>query len=231
MLDWEGMLASTIFLPGCNFRCPFCQNPDLVVRPSELESVPFSSIEQFLLEREGWIDGVCITGGEPCLHKDLPDLCERIRSIGFGVKLDTNGSMPRMLESLLDDELFDFVAMDIKAPLEAGPYRVASGCDRPDLVEQVGRSIDLIIGSDIPHEFRTTVVPILHSPADVGRIAERIEGEEVFVLQHFSPKETLDPRFAELKPFTGENMKSMVREAKRFVPKCVVRNAPPGMDQ
>jgi len=231
MLDWEGMLASTIFLPGCNFRCPFCQNPDLVVRPSTLESVPFSYIEEFLIDRFGWIDGVCITGGEPCMHEDLAQLCEKIKSDGFGVKLDTNGSYPELLELLIEEEMLDFIAMDIKTQLDPGPYRVASGCDWPDLVELVDRSIDLIINSGLPHEFRTTVVPILHSPADIARIAERLQGDKVLVLQHFSPKETLDPRFSELKPFTSEDMKSMVREAKRFVQKCVVRNAPPGMDQ
>jgi pyruvate formate lyase activating enzyme len=133
MLDWEGMLASTIFLPRCNFRCPFCQNPDLVLHPERLETVPLDSVKFYISEREGWVEGVCITGGEPCLHEDLAGLCADIKSLGVGVKLDTNGSIPEVLERLLEEGLLDYVSMDVKAPLEPGPYRLATGLDRADV--------------------------------------------------------------------------------------------------
>lgn len=226
MLDWEGMLASTIFLPRCNFRCPFCQNPDLILHPENLETVPLSAVKDYIAEREGWVDGVCITGGEPCLHDDLPALCEALKAEGVGVKLDTNGSLPEMLERVLADGLVDYVSMDIKAPLEQGPYRIATGVDRADLLEMVKRSVDLLRGSDVEHEFRTTVVPMMHGPDEVGRIAQYLEGEKRYMLQHFSPRETLDPRFSSLRPFTEDDMETMLAEAHRFVPGTVVRGAP-----
>ena len=231
MLDWEGMLASTLFLPRCNFKCPFCQNPDLVLHPERLETVPFSVVRDFIIEREGWIEGVCITGGEPCLHEDLPELCGRLKDLGVGVKVDTNGGFPGMLERLLNEGLADYIAMDVKAPLEPGPYRIATGVDRPDMLESVRQSVEILRGSGVEREFRTTVVPLVHSPADVARIAEALEGEGRYALQHFSPKATLDPRYAELKPFTDEQMQTMLEQAQRFIPGAVVRGAPQAMEE
>jgi len=229
MLDWEGMLASTIFLPRCNFRCPFCQNGELVLHPERLETVPFSVISDYLRDRSGWVDGVCITGGEPCLHDGLPGLCADLRAQGVKVKLDTNGSIPGVLESLLDDGLIDYVSMDIKAPLETGPYRIATGIDKADLVDLVRLSIDMLRSSGLEHEFRTTVVPLMHGPSEVARIAEQLEGEGRFVLQHFSPRDTLDPRFSALRPFTDEDMKAMLKQAQQYVPGATVRGAPASM--
>jgi pyruvate formate lyase activating enzyme len=229
MLDWEGMLASTIFLPRCNFRCPFCQNAELVLHPERLETVPFSVISDYLRDRSGWVDGVCITGGEPCLHEGLPGLCADLRAQGIKVKLDTNGSIPGVLESLLDDGLIDYVSMDIKAPLETGPYRIATGIDKADLVDLVRLSIDMLRSSGLEHEFRTTVVPLMHGPSEVARIAEQLEGEGRFVLQHFSPRDTLDPRFSALRPFTDEDMKAMLKQAQQYVPGATVRGAPASM--
>jgi pyruvate formate lyase activating enzyme len=231
MLDWEGMLASTLFLPRCNFKCPFCQNPDLVLRPDRLESVPFSVVRDFIIEREGWIEGVCITGGEPCLHEDLPELCGRLKDLGVGVKVDTNGGFPGMLERLLNEGLADYIAMDVKAPLEPEPYRIATGVENPDMLESVRQSVEILRGSGVEREFRTTVVPLMHSPADVARIAEALEGEGRYALQHFSPKSTLDPRYAELKPFTDEDMQTMLEQAQRFIPGTVVRGAPQAMEE
>ena len=230
MLDWEGMLASTIFLPRCNFRCPFCQNGELVLHPERLETVPFSVISDYLRDRSGWVDGVCITGGEPCLHDGLPGLCADLRAQGVKVKLDTNGSIPGVLESLLDDGLIDYVSMDIKAPLETGPYRIATGIDKADLVDLVRLSIDMLRSSGVEHEFRTTVVPLMHGPTEVARIAEQLEGEERFVLQHFSPMDTLYPRFSSLRPFTEDDMKAMLKQAQQYVPGATVRGAPASMN-
>jgi pyruvate formate lyase activating enzyme len=230
MLDWEGMLASTLFLPRCNFRCPFCQNPELVLHPERLETVPFSVVREFIIEREGWVDGVCITGGEPCMHEDLPELCGRLKDLGIGVKVDTNGGFPEMLELLLSKRLVDYVAMDVKAPLEPGPYRLATGVDLPDILEKVLQSIELIRNSEVEREFRTTVVPMIHSPSDVASIAEMLAGEVRYALQHFSPRATIDPRYAELKPFTDEDMQVMLEQARRFIPGAVVRGAPQAME-
>ncbi|MFH1150479.1 MAG: anaerobic ribonucleoside-triphosphate reductase activating protein [Actinomycetota bacterium] len=230
MLDWEGMLVSTVFLPRCNFRCPFCQNPDLVLSPSTLETVPLGVVLDFLADRKGWIEGVCITGGEPCLQEDLPDLCASLRGAGVRVKLDTNGSLPEALSGLMDEGLIDYVAMDVKAPLEPGPYRVATGVDDPGLLDRVLESIELIRLSGLEREFRTTVVPMMHGPDEVSRIAKSLEGEGRYVLQHFSPRDTLDPRFAALRPFTEEDMDGMLAAARRHVPGTIVRGAPAALD-
>jgi len=223
MLDWEGMLASTVFLPGCNFRCPFCQNAELVLAPGRLETLPFSVIADYLRERISWVEGVCITGGEPCMHEDLPGLCADLRSLGVKVKLDTNGSFPAALERLLSDGLVDYVAMDVKASLDEGHYRIATGIDRPDLIGFVRESIDMLRSSTVQHEFRTTVVPLMHSPAEVAKIAEYLKGESRFILQHFSPVDTLDPRYSTLRPFTDEDMQVMLKQARQYVPTSTIR--------
>ena len=226
MLDWEGMIASTLFLPGCNFRCPFCQNPDLVLSHRKLETVPFELVADYLREREGWVEGVCITGGEPCLHSDLPDFCAGIKALGLKVKVDTNGSLPGALERLLERGLVDYVAMDVKAPLEPGPYRLASGCSRHDLLDSISRSISMLSGSGVEHEFRTTVVPMIHNPEDILRIARVLSGDARFVLQQFRPAKTLDRRFQDLKPFDHDEMESMLDRVRRLVPAAKLRASP-----
>jgi pyruvate formate lyase activating enzyme len=183
-------------------------------------------IADYLHQREGWIEGVCITGGEPCLHEGLERLCSDLKGQGVKVKLDTNGSLPDMLEALLETGLVDYVSMDVKAPLEPGPYKIATGTDGVNLVEQVKRSIEILQTAPVEHEFRTTVVPMMHGPAEVERIAKYLSGERRFVLQHFSPRDTLDPRFAALRPFTDEDMQTMVKQARIYVPGTVVRGAP-----
>ncbi|MBN1289230.1 MAG: anaerobic ribonucleoside-triphosphate reductase activating protein [Actinobacteria bacterium] len=231
MLDWEGMLASTIFLPRCNFRCPYCQNPELVLNPESLDSVPYSVLHEFFADRAGWIEGICITGGEPCLHEDLPELCSKLKGEGIGVKLDTNGSFPDMLGTLINDKLIDYVAMDVKAPLETTAYRNSSGNKRDDLVQLIDKSIDIIMSSGIKHEFRTTVVPMIHSPSEIEKIAMRIRGAQKYYLQYFSPGTTLDSRYSSLKPFTEDDMNTMLDAALKHFPGSSLRGASAGMDQ
>ncbi|MDD5748944.1 MAG: anaerobic ribonucleoside-triphosphate reductase activating protein [Actinomycetota bacterium] len=230
MLDWEGMLAATIFLPGCNFRCPYCQNPDLVLRWHELKSVPFELIQKHLSSHDGWIEGVCITGGEPCIHKDLPELCARIKDIKLGVKLDTNGSSPGMLERLIRDSLIDYVAMDVKAPLDPESYQKAIGIEDDDIVERILQSIELLKGSPIEHEFRTTVVPKIHGTAEVESIAASLAGEEKYYIQNFSSTKTLDDGFSNLKPFTEEDMDMMLERARTHIPGAKKRGTSSGME-
>ena len=230
MLDWEGMLASTIFLPRCNFRCPFCQNTELVLHPERLQSVPLSSITAYIADRSGWVEGVCITGGEPCLHEDLPELCIALKAEGAKVKLDTNGSIPDMLEHLISRGLIDCIAMDVKAPLEPGPYQLATGVDDPGLLCQVMRSIEIVRTSELEHEFRTTVVPLMHGPEEVERIVRHLEGEKRFVLQQFNPRDTLDARFSSLRRITEEDMELMLERARTFIPEAVMRGAPAGIE-
>jgi pyruvate formate lyase activating enzyme len=229
MLDWEGMLASTIFLPRCNYRCPFCQNTELVLHPERLQSVPLSAITSYIAERTGWVEGVCITGGEPCLSEDLPELCIALKAEGVLVKLDTNGSFPEMLERLITRGIIDYVALDVKAPLEPGPYQAATGVDDPDLLPRVMRSIEIVRTSELEHEFRTTVVPQMHGPEEVERIARYLEGEGRFVLQQFNPGDTLDPQFSSRRRISEEDMDSMTQRARAFIPDVVMRGAPVGI--
>ncbi len=230
MLDWEGKLASTVFTPGCNFRCPFCQNPDLVLRPERLEAVPLESVRDYIYDRQGWVDGVCVTGGEPCMNADLPGLLAAFKGLGVGVKLDTNASFPDMLERLLSEELVDYISVDVKAPLEPAAYGKAIGVRAGQLLVQVERGIEIVRGCGLDHEFRTTVVPMIHGPEEVGRIAEYLAGEDRYVLQHFSPRETLDPRYSSLRPFTDTDMERMLAEARRWIPGAFVRGAPESHD-
>jgi len=224
LVDWDGRVSSVVFLPGCNMRCPFCYNAALVLRPHELPTIPLESVESGLKKSRGWIDGVVITGGEPTIHGELPRLCERIRALGLLVKVDTNGTNPQMIEELVNNRLVDYVAMDVKAPLISERYSEASGIDAGPFLENVERTIDFLMRSEIEHEFRTTLVPTLHGREDVVKICQKIRNCRKYALQNFrSDVETINPKFRNLKPFTVKEMQSFLAEVKRFVPNAVLR--------
>ena len=225
-VDWEGKISAVIFLPNCNFRCPFCHNSNLVVNPEELETIPLEQIENQLEMQRDWIDGVCITGGEPTLHAELPELCSRLRKMGFQVKLDTNGTNPAMLRELLKRGLIDYVAMDIKAPLTAEKYSKACGVTTEKLLEKVKASIDALLHSSLDYEFRTTVVPTIHDVADIEQICRSLVGCKKYVLQKFDVslgKETLNPEFKKLKPFIEDEMQKFLAVAQKLIPAAKLR--------
>ena len=181
LLDFPGKVACTVFTVGCNMRCPFCHNPGLVnaIGPA----MPEEEFWDYLEERKKILDGVCITGGEPLIHDDIEDFIMKIRDKGLLVKLDTNGSFPDRLKSILDKGLVEFVAMDIKNTIERYPMTVGI----PDFdTEPILRSIKIIEGSGIDHEFRTTVVGQLHRAQDFVQIAELIAGSGRYYLQSFN---------------------------------------------
>jgi pyruvate formate lyase activating enzyme len=169
-LDWPGKIVSVIFLPSCNFRCPFCQNATLVLKPQHLKTWPLPEVLQRIKELQDWIDGVCITGGEPTLQETLPDLIRIFKKRNLLVKLDTNGSYPHMIETLLKENLVDAIAMDVKAPLEEISYARLTGV--PVDLKAIKKSIDLIRKSSIEKIFRITVVPKLLTEEDIYRVAE-----------------------------------------------------------
>ncbi len=181
MLDFPGKIACTLFTAGCNFRCPFCHNAPLV---THIDGQEFSQEEIFsyLNKRKGMLDGVCITGGEPLLQKDLRDLIVKIKEMGYAVKLDTNGSFPQALKSLVEDKLVDYVAMDVKNCPEK--YALTADADE-SIVERVDESIKFLLSSVIPYEFRTTVVKEFHEPTDFEKIGKWIEGADKYYLQSF----------------------------------------------
>lgn len=220
LLDWDGRVSALIYLPGCNFRCPFCHNRQLVLAPEEYEEIPFDFIESFVRENSEFLDGIVVTGGEPTIHKDLPELIRRIKGLGMRVKLDTNGSNPEMLEDLIRAGLIDCVAMDLKAPLDQR-YDDLAGV-HVDL-EKLKRSIKAIMESGIEYEFRTTMVPILLKPEDYESMAAFIGTAKKYVLQHFVPKNTLDPNLSVVKPLDEGKVRLIAERCKPYVRKLVIR--------
>ncbi len=179
IIDFPKRICSVIFTGGCNFRCPYCHNPELVVDWEKLPTISEEEILTFLNERRGLIDGVCITGGEPTLHNTLPHFIEKVVSSGFRVKLDTNGSIPQMIEELLQKKLIDYIAMDIKAIPEK--YDVASGVSVN--ISDIEKSIRIITEGKIEYEFRSTVFPDFISSEDGERLGKWLKGTKRFVLQ------------------------------------------------
>lgn len=223
LLDWDGKIVSTLYTPYCNFRCPYCQNAGLVLNPDQYETIPFEVISNFLINHRNWIDGICLTGGEPCFFEDLPEFLEKIRNLGMEVKLDTNGAFPEMLQRVIDRELVNYVAMDIKGPLNFNGYEKSARIKSKALFEKVRKSVDLIIHSGIDYEFRTTVVPSLHSEEDILEIAREIGGAKKYALQNFSNRETMDPEFQKIDSYKIEELEEICELCLEYVQCCVVR--------
>jgi pyruvate formate lyase activating enzyme len=202
-LDWPGRVASVLFLAGCNFRCPFCHNPELVGANDELREIPLSGILSKLQGMAGWVDGVIVTGGEPTVHEGLADLLALLREIGLAVKLDTNGSHPAALERLLAGGLLDHVALDLKAPLTLDAYGPLCGVTPP--LAAIRGSVDLIKASGVGVTFRTTVVPGFHTIEGLASLRE-LTAPHPLLLQAFSPKVTLDPGFRSVAPMAESTL-------------------------
>ena len=217
LLDFPGRVACTVFLGGCNFRCPYCHNFELVTGAAQPE-MTVEELLAFLVKRHGLLDGVAVTGGEPCLHRDLPDLLTAIRTAGFPVKLDTNGSYPDMLARVLEQKLVQYVAMDIKN----GPthYARTVGLDRIDL-EPIRTSVRLLMDSGVDYEFRTTVVDELHSAADFDEIGEWIRGARRYYLQAFTDRDTVP--FAGLHAPSAEKMAGYAERVRPYVAEAALR--------
>lgn len=227
LLDWDGKIVSTLYTPYCNFRCPYCQNAGLVLAPEKLETIPFKVITDYLKKNKKWVDGICLTGGEPCIFKDLPEFIKRIKDTGVMVKFDTNGAFPEILKKLIEEKLVEYIALDIKAPLEEEAYARSVGVDNKYILyilERVKESIKIIMNSGIDYEFRTTVVPTLHTEEDIEKIAKFIKRAKKYALQNFSAQgEILDPKFKNIKPYDTETLNKMRDLAASYVDKCVVR--------
>jgi pyruvate formate lyase activating enzyme len=219
LIDYPGKICSIAFLPRCNFSCPFCFNPEMVNDSAELKEINPEEIFKYLESQKKWIDGVCLTGGEPTLHEGLPELISEIKKRGFLVKLDTNGSNPEMLKKLLDEKLLDYVAMDIKSSKEKFEKATGSKINLND----IQKSIDMIRDSGVEYEFRTTVVPKFFGKDDALSIARWLEGSKKFFLQQFRPEKTLDKSFKNEKPYTPEELKEIAEIMKPFFEKLEVR--------
>lgn len=186
LLDYPGHVACTVFTGYCNFRCPFCQNGDLVLDPSSQPLVSEEEFFGFLKKRKAMLEGVCVTGGEPTMNKDLPDFIRKIKDFGLDVKLDTNGTRPDVLRKLLEENLISYVAMDIKSSRDL--YGQAAGIENYD-TKLVEESVEILKTGQIPYEFRTTVVKELHNKEVFEKIAEWIKGCDAYFLQAYRDSE------------------------------------------
>jgi len=203
--DFPGFISSTVFLAGCNFRCPYCHNADLIVRPETLADIPLDFFLAYLDARKGWLEGICVSGGEPLTAPDLEELLLVLKSRGLLVKLDTNGSQPDRLAHLIEAELVDQVALDIKSSPDRYAEVTRSKVDPSD----VDRSVRIVRDSGRPCLFRTTVVPGLVGDEDIRKISDWLSGSAVYQLQQFSPANTLDPDYGKIKPFGPADIRRM----------------------
>jgi len=221
LIDYPGRIAAVLFLGGCNFRCPFCHNADLVLRPRQLPCRSEDDVVGSLLRRRSLLDGVVVTGGEPLVHGDeLPALLRRLRDAGFAIKLDTNGYEVGVLSKVLTSGLVDYVAMDVKTSLTK--YSEAAG--RSIDPQRIVSAVDVIRGCGLPHEFRTTCVPGLVEREDVVAVATMLGSRERYYLQQFCPGDAvLDPAWRDVKPHAPSVLRSFAEAASGLVASVAMR--------
>ncbi len=234
LLDFPGHLACTAFTGACNFRCPYCHNAPLVLAPAQCPAISEEEFFDFLLSRKGKLDGVCITGGEPTLQPDLPEFIAKIKAMGFLVKLDTNGYRPEVLKNLLDAQLLDMVAMDIKNSRDF--YAATAGIHEASFeLERIERSISLLLLSGIRHEFRTTVTKEFHNAEQMRNIGLWLSGlggkvfrthalPSLYYLQNFKDSGNLvGGTSASLHPVEEEELNHFVSILQTYIPNTKLR--------
>lgn len=220
LIDYPGKLSAVIFTQGCNFRCGFCHNPDLIPTNGE-EQVSEIELFQFLASREGVLEGVVVTGGEPTIHADLPQFISKIKEFGYSVKLDSNGSNPKALKDLIQAKLIDFVAMDIKGPAESYD-KISHFSD----TENINESIKLIMESGLGYEFRTTVLPFFHKISEFEEVGKLINGAKRYAIQGFKPTVTFDKALRDAIPFNNEELEKIAKIMRRYVKEVTIRQNP-----
>lgn len=218
-IDYPGKVCAVAFTTGCTFRCPYCHNPELVDGSLPPGMFPEEEVLSFLATRTGKLDALSVTGGEPCLQPGLAAFMKKVHDLGFLVKLDTNGSRPEALARVIDLGLADYIAMDVKAPLEKYPLVSRTG----SWEKEIPASIALVMGSGVPYEFRTTLVEGLLTPDDVRKIGETIRGAQRYVLQRFVPSKPLDPSYEDAKTFGESEIASLLQDLRGIVGYCAAR--------
>ncbi len=215
MVDWEGKLATLLFLRGCNMRCPYCHNPELVLSAG-IGRLSWAEVGGQLREKKGWIDGVVITGGEPTIDPELEEIVARVRSEGLGIKLDTNGTRPAVLRKLLSEGALDYVALDIKAPFD----RYEAVARVADMAGPVRESIAALVESGVEHEFRTTVVPGFFEPNELIDVAKELgeAGGSRYFIQQFNPGTVLDEALSAVRPFPSGLLEAAAESCSEFLP-------------
>ncbi len=217
--EYPGKTSAILFTQGCNFRCRYCHNPDLVLKPQFTQLIAIDEIFAFLQSRQGKLDAVSITGGEPTLQQDLIPFIRKIKKMKFLIKLDSNGTNPDMLAKIIKLNCVDYLAMDIKAPLEKYQKITSTVVDSA----QLQKSINLIINSGIEHEFRTTIVKSLTSQADLITISQTIQGAQHYYLQRFIASKLIDPSLQNETSYSLAELEKLAIKLSAFVQHCEVR--------
>ncbi len=221
LIDYPDKIACTVFVAGCNFRCPWCYSRELVL-PEKIKKQPCITEKEFfdfLKSRQGLLEGVVVCGGEPCLNKKLPRFVKKIKDLGYAVKIDTNGSNPDILKYLIDKRLIDYVAMDIKSPKEKYQKITAKKLN----IKNIEKSILLLLENKVDYEFRTTIIPGLLEKKDIIKIANWINGAKKYYLQNFRPEKTINSKFEKIKPYSQEYLLEIQRAISPLFEICQVR--------
>ena len=219
LINYPKKTAAVIFTQGCRFLCHYCHNPELVLDDKFQKPLDEKEILDFLKKRQNQLDAVVISGGEPTLQKDLPSFIKKLKDLNYLVKLDTNGINPKIIKNLIDQNLLDYIAMDLKAPLDK--YPKVTNIDLG--VNLIQESIDLIMSSKIEYEFRTTLVKNLHTKEDISKMAKLIKNASLYILQKFRAQVTLNPAFSKYLPFSDEEMIDFQKTSLNYVKNCFIR--------
>lgn len=219
--DWSGKVTAVLFLPYCNFRCLYCHNYELVLNPEKFPDFPLPEIIKKISLNRDWIDGLCITGGEPTIHPWLPALLRFLKEkLGRDmlIKLDTNGSAPHVLERLIQEELVDYVAMDFKAPLTIKRYEEVVGVSlgKEGLIN-IQKSMETLLAHKVDHEFRTTIVPSLLKEKEIYEMAQMIKGAKRYTLQNFNPRQTLAESLRNFKPLDEPTLQRLQKKVVEII--------------
>lgn len=215
LIDWDGKLTTVLFFDKCNFMCPFCQNWELILHPENFLVIQWLDIEKVLRAKKGWIDGVVLTGGEPLVYKEeVSDAARKTKALGLLVKLDTNGAYPGTLQKLIAEKLIDYVALDIKAPLNK-TYAIAAG--KEVNIKNIARSIEILKEDDVDYEFRTTCVPGIIDSTAIESIGEVIQGGKQWVLQQYVPENAYKEEYRTMKKIPESDLQKLLDIAGRYV--------------
>ena len=219
LIDYPGKICTILFTQGCNFRCPYCHNPELIGFKSHTTSIKQEEVFSFLEKRRGKLDAVSITGGEPTLQPDLIGFLGKIKGMGYLIKLDSNGSHPEALEKIIEKGVVDYLAMDVKGPLKKYKRIVNFNAN----IDKIKESISLIMNSGLDYEFRTTIVKSQLSPEDIVEVGKTIKNAKLYILQKFVPSKTLAPNFLNEKTYSDGEFEQFKEALRDCVDLCIVR--------
>jgi pyruvate formate lyase activating enzyme len=225
LIEYPGKIATVLFTGGCNFRCPFCYNADLVQRPGELSDLPGAAVLEYLRANRKLYQALVITGGEPTLNEAILEFLAEVKALGFCTGLETNGTNPDMISRLLEEGLVDYLAMDVKAPITWPAYQKAAGLAEgdQDLIEKIRATLELLKPAKVEIELRCTLVPKIHNRGDLLQLARQLQGHRRFVLQQFAPERALDPLYRDETPFSSETLRQFRSQIAGLFDSCEVR--------